>query len=330
MASTSQVRQTAFGSDMKLAPEEAAPIHRRMFAEFCSQEMMAGGPDPQVKLTAEAIKRHPIGGPELAGLFVVPYSCAGAAVLWRLWERKPDPLTWEGWLHQHGGGIPVRKERRPVKGHWGRFSISAATYIQWSQTEYHNVKDSSSYEEVFKSLTKHVKYVGRYAAMKLLETLYQADLIAAQQNTMVPRDAKYPRRTIALLMPEHTEMLKENRDEAEVDALCERIRQGIIARIGQDVTWFQIETMLCIYRQSLKGKYPMGRQDSELGHWTRSMEFYGEEAAVQLNQQFPFSQLRRELYPIEYLGEWNDPPWYGIRPALEEQRKAEMDAMGIA
>lgn len=320
---------------MGLTAEEAAPIHRQMFTEFCLQEMTAGGPDPQVKLTAEAVKLHDAGDEResaaFAGLFVVPYSCAGAAILWRLWERKPDPLTWVPWLEQHGTIIPIRKERRPVKGAWGRFSVCAASYLEWCQTEYPKVS-TSPYADVYKSLTDNVKYIGRYAAMKLLETLVQADLIAYGQDTMVPRDAKFPRRTMALLMPEHTTMLtdKGHSHDHEIDALCGKIKTGIETRIGMSVSWFQIETMLCIYRQSLKGKYPMGRHDSELGHWTTTMAKLPDDVVTDLHDHFPFYLIRGQLYDHEYLGEYGSPPWFGIRPELEAARKERIHALGIA
>lgn len=314
---------------MTLTVEEAAPIHRRMFTEFCNIEMEAGGPDPQILLTARAIQRHHRSSPELAGLFVNPYSCAGGAILWRLQEKKPDPMEWVPWLTQHGKIIPIRKERRPVKGAWQRFSICAASYLEWARTEYPKVRDEP-YSAVYASVNKHVKYMGRYATMKLLEVLYQAEMIRYPQDTMVPRDGKFPRRTMALLMPEHTEMLRGTRQEEDVDALCARIKHGIEARIEMEVSWFQIETMLCIYRQSLKGKYPGGRQDSELGHWNNAMSTLDGGTVSDLHRHFPFFELRKDLYPIHLLGEWNDPPWFGIRPELEEQRKAEMDALGIA
>jgi hypothetical protein len=291
--------------------------------------MAAGGPDPQVNLTGKAIaRRHFVDGrdgAQMAGLFVVPYSCAGAAILWRLLARKPVS-EWEPWLQQHGSTIPVRKERRPVKGSWPRFTKCAESWMKWCDASYQEMRDRP-YREVYKSVTDEVAYFGRYATMKLLETMYQAGITEFAQDTMVPRDGKFPRRTMALLMPEHSEMLlkKGPGDEAEIDALCDRIRQGTSDRIGQEISWFQIETMLCIYRQSLGGKYPAGRHDSELGHWTKTMLIVGPEVADQLHQQFPFHTLRRELYPIEFLGEWNTPAWTGIRPELEAERKAMID-----
>jgi hypothetical protein len=318
---------------MGLTAEEAAPIHRTLFTEFCLQEMTAGGPDPQVKLTAEAVKLHDANDEResaaFAGLFVVPYSCAGAAILWRLWERKPDPLTWVPWLERHGTIIPIRKERRPVKGAWGRFSVCAASYLDWAAAEYRKVS-TMPYADVYASLTKHVKYIGRYAAMKLLETLYQADLIAYGQDTMVPRDAKFPRRTLALLIPEGAEFFNAKGNDTWVDAQCERVKAGIEARIGMPVSWFQIETMLCIYRQSLKGKYPTGRHDSELGHWMTAMAKLPADIVTDLHDHFPFHDIRRNLYDIQYLGEFNTPPWYGIRPELEAARKERIHAMGLA
>lgn len=298
-------------------------IHRRLFTDFCRIEMAAGGPDPQVRLTAEAVRCHTRGGIDLAGLFVVPYSCAGAAILWRLAERKPNPSTWQPWLEQHGKGLPVRKERRPVKGHWGRFTTCVVSWYEWCEKSYPSMVDRP-YADVYASVTKEVKYFGRYATMKLLETMYQAGLMSGQQNTIVPRDGKFPRRSMALLMPEHEAILKGKREEAEVDALADRIRLSISDRLGVEVTWFQLETMLCIYGQSLRGKYPAGRHDSELGHWTRTMAHYGEPAATELRQQFPFSDLRRKLYPVEFLGEWNDPGWDGVRDDLEAERKEEV------
>jgi hypothetical protein len=167
--------------------------------------------------------------------------------------------------------------------------------------------------------------------MKLLEVLYQAGMIDHAQDTMVPRDGKFPRRTMALLIPSRAEMLSGKRDEVDVDALCDRIRLQVSEKIGHDITWFQIETMLCIYRQSLRGKYPSGRHDSELGHWMTAMQqFAGTPAGDELYAQFPFHELRKELYPIHLLGEWNEPSWWGIRPELEAERKAEMHALGIA
>jgi hypothetical protein len=320
---------------MGLTTSEAAHAHRQLFTEFCLQEMTAGGPDPQIKLTAEAVKLHGTGNDTDmaadAGLFVVPYSCAGAAILWRLWERKPDPLEWVPWLEQHGTVIPIRKERRPVKGAWGRFSVCAASVIDWARVEYPKVS-ASPYADVYASVTKHVKYIGRYAAMKLLETLVQADLLAYGQDTMVPRDAKFPRRTMALLMPEYSDILldKGHAYDADVDILCARIRAGIEARIGMPVSWFQIETMLCIYRQSLKGKYPMGRHDSELGHWVTAMSKLDTATVGDLDHHFPFHDLRRQIYDVQYLGEFNTPPWYGIRPELEAARKERIHALGLA
>lgn len=122
---------------------------------------------------------------------------------------------------------------------------------------------------------------------------------------------------------------KGSGNEVEIDALCDRIRRSTSDRIGQEISWFQIETMLCIYRQSLGGKYPAGRHDSELGHWTRTMNALPEDLVDELTKQFPFSELRRHLYPEEYLGEWNTPPWYGIRPELEEKRREELHAVGL-
>jgi len=311
-----------------MTPEEAAPIHRKLFTEFCAIEMGAGGPDPQVRLTATAIMSHPRWSPELAGMFVVPYSCAGAAILWRLMERKPDASTWEPWLRQNGSAIPIRKERRPVKGAWGRFAVCAASWQAWCKDTYPSMIDQP-YKTVYDSITKDVKYIGRYAAMKLLETMYLAQLMDNPQDTMVPRDAKFPRRTMALLMPEHADLLAGKREEDEVDALARRIKDGVELRTGLQISWFQLETMLCIYRQSLKGKYPSGRHDSELGHWTTTMNAVGPQVAEELNQQFPFYRLRSEIYPPHLLGELGNPPWYGIRPELEEERKVMIHALGI-
>jgi hypothetical protein len=312
-----------------VTPEEAAPIHRRLFTDFCRIEMIAGRPDPQVRLTSEAMKLHPSYGPELAGLFVLPYTCAGAAVLWRLVEKKPEPLTWVPWLEQHGQGLPIRKERRPVKGSWDRFTRSADSWLNWCRTEYPLVKNEP-YWEVFASIEKNVAYFGRYATMKVCETLFQADLLRCPQDTILPKGAKFPRRVMAKMMPEYAELLNSGKADDQVDMLAARIKDRLSLRLGVQVTWFEVETMLCVYGQSLRGKYPARSHDSELGHWMSMIRHYGEQAALELYGQFSFHRIRYELFNPEYLGEWNDPSWDGVRPDLEAARKAEIGALGIA
>ncbi len=162
------------------------------------------------------------------------------------------------------------------------------------------------YEELWAGVQKHCRYMGRYGAMKLLETWKRGDLIGEGQPDIRPDGAKYPRRMLAALFNEPALRVapKEGGSGNRTEALMNVQSYALTAkgRVGYDLTWCSFETLLCNYRQFLTApekKYPGGSHDRELAHWIMMTSHFGRDA----DQWFDFYGARKRLFPHEYLAE---------------------------
>lgn len=296
--------------------------HWDLFRQFALAELRSGGPDPQVLLTARAVqslewRRATVA----AGWFVVPYTCGAAAALWgaELWDEDEELLR--TWLVMSHEGVPTRRERRSI---WGtdkvKFARSMASWRDWADYRLPHLTQVP-YSNLYDSISSEVAYFGRYATMKVIEVLHQAGLVSASQSDLRARGAKYPRKTLGLLWPEHADVVNQKGDPRSAVELAQRLAEEVRAYLASfNVTWFQVETLLCNYRQSLDGKYPGRSHDRELAHWVRAEQYWGQE----LRDTLPFFDLRRQLFPAEYLGELGHPPWWAARERLEVAEKAHV------
>lgn len=280
-------------------------------AEFCALEIATGGPDPQVEVAARADS----GTGWFSGCFVSPYTVgAGAALKLHLEPFSEDEEQIERLFVEHRPGLPTRRERRAV---WSpaKMARSLTSYSRWARDVLPSLREAS-YEEVWGSLANETIYYGRYAGMKLIETLHRAGALQARQHSIMPSGAWSPRATLALVLPDQAPLLKDGgnsrRTLAEVDSLAADVKLVVEEQIGREMSWFSYETLLCNYRQSLKGKYPGRSQDRELAHWHTAAGYWGEEALL---EQVPFFELRAELFDHRCLGELRG--WRGARKELE-------------
>lgn len=296
--------------------------YRELFVEFCNAELATGGPDPQVLLTAKALHGTEVDRVVQAGLFVVPYSCGSAAVLWGLYANRFSFDAWPAYLIEHKPGFPIRRERRSV---WGddraKLMRSVTSWVKWAREVWPTVS-AEPYDVVYKSIGKHCEFFGRYATMKVLEVLYQGGLITYAQDSIVPKGAKYPKRMLAMLFPDAdvTFALSDNSDDAHTLKRANELAAEAASWLAGGVTWFQLETLLCNARQAHSGKYAGRSHDRELAHW-RTANGHFTQAGNDLRKHFPFYALRSDLFPHQYLGEKGDPKWWTARPELEEQQK---------
>lgn len=278
---------------------------------FGAAELATGGPDPQVRLVAEATRRLDVDPDWAAGCFVATYTCAGGAAIWGTWSAEQAltyPAELERWLRDHWAGVPVRRERRAV---WraDKLATSLVSYARWAHDRLPALREAP-YVDLYDAIDAEVAFFGRYAAMKVLETLHLAGRVAASQVDIRPRGAWSPRKTLALLYePAHAYRSDAPLDLAEAHELAKHAHDALDGR----ATWFQVETLLCNFRQALDGKYPGRSHDRELGHWLKAEAHWG----PQLRDWLPFYDLRRELFPAHCLGEVGG--WRGARGALEEQ-----------
>lgn len=305
--------------------------YRQIFIDFSRAELASGGPDPQVALWGRTVgaKTH-LHEAERAlqcGLFVAPYTVGAGTVLTYLSEARYPFEHWPAYLIQHKDGFPMRRERRAV---WGddrvKLMKSIDSFAAWCGSELPGLR-SASYDELYASVNKHCAYFGRYAAMKVLETLWHAGLIENSQSSIVARGAKYPRKMLGLMFPEHSERLNSKDNSIETIDLSNELAAEAAQWIGRQVSWFQLETLLCNARQSLAGKYAGRSHDRELAHWRKANGHFRDHG-VDLRLVFPFYRQRRTLFQAEYLGELGDPPWWGSREDLEiEQKRRIKDAL---
>lgn len=292
-----------------------------LFHEFARAELASGGPDPQVRLTARATHRlEPLMAPIAAGWFVAPYTCGAAAALWAadLWHLDEEGLR--SWLVLHHEGLPTRRERRSI---WGADQRKLARcLVSWREFALYRLPQlrERRYPVLYEAVHEEVAYFGRYATMKVLEVLYQAGLVHHGQSDLRARGAKYPRRMLGLLWPEHAPVLTVKGDPAPTLQLAERLALEVQVALPE-ASMFQVETLLCNARQALDGKYPGRSHDRELAHWVRAERYWGRPALI---EAVPFFDLRWELFPHEHFGERGSPPWWAAREALEETQLARV------
>jgi len=276
------------------------------FVDFSALEMSTGGPDPQVEIAANMAPENPTW---FAGCFVVPYTLGSAAVIYQNFPTTNlDGI--EDFLANNWEGIPVRRERRAV---WraDKLAFCLRSYAKWCDEVLPGLT-TATYDELYDSVRDNVKFFGRYATMKLIETLYLADAVKASQTDIRPDGAKYPRRTLSNLSGE-TDILVGNTSSQlnKVNEVASKARDFSISMGLEDPTWFQFETLLCNYRQALAGKYPGRSHDRELAHFKKAEKYWGSSL-----DSAKFYELRKKLFPNECLGELNG--WDGARKELEQ------------
>lgn len=287
--------------------------HNREFEAFSRAELASGGPDPQVKIIAEAITR--LGGSDVektwrAGAFISAYTCGAAAAIWAQlgWEDSSEMIS--AFLRMHGEYLPTRRERRTIWGadrvKWTKNLVSwsalAARVAEWKDL---------AYPALYDTISKNTTYFGRYATMKVIEVLHRAGVVAAGQTDIRPIGAKYPRRTLAWLFGYDIGTIDSDRNDDMALATVNAIAEDLKLKYAIE-SWFDFETLLCNYRQSLRGKYPGRSHDRELAHWRKAEPYWRPETQA---RWIPFYEIRAQLFPHEFLGEIGG--WSGARPELE-------------
>jgi hypothetical protein len=223
---------------------------------------------------------------------------------------EPDLLL--PWLREHWDWIVTRVERRTVRRpEWMAeflrgYSVFARDLpvVCWETTE-----PGLLYEQIW-NRALYVPRLGRYVAIKLLEYLRLLGVNATATNLRA-EGGWSPRATLALLYPDDAEQLTCAKTAEELVLVHQRAAETearLAGGYGLNVPLFQMEVLLCEYRQSIEGRrqYPGRSLDSELG--------YAHKRAA-LTAHTPTSKLpevRAQLFPAQHLGELQG--WAGPRP----------------
>lgn len=301
--------------------------HWKFFAEFCTYELRAGGPDPHMKLVGQMSKNDEASAAETAwrGLcYCAVYNVPTAAVLWVHWPQErvlaDGPTALEVWLRNHWKGIAFRRERKAVRrpdwlskclysaAEWAsKLPEKRATEFGWFAKE---LDPSARFELAYDDACS-VYGFGRYIGQKYVEYGRRYLGWPAQVQDIRPKGGWSPRASLALLFPQHATVLNggDGKEEVAVAIDCSLHAKNRLAQeFGVDVDWYLLQVLLCDYKQSVVGRrqFPGKSQDSELEYDNKLAPFWGKCEGMY--------RARRELFPHQVLGELNG--WNHVRKEL--------------
>lgn len=299
--------------EIPILTAEEVERHRDGFAEFCRLKIDVNGPDVHMKMAG-------VGTEGIAlrermwwfGIYTNLCSTPPAAAIWARWPldralEEGDEL--EGWLRENWAGLPVRKNRRPVRSP-AKLARGILGYARWLDSEMSDpVLNWANYDSVWNSVSENVIFFGRYATIKLLEVFRRY----VGFDKLVAPDIRAnggwsPRKCLAFLYPEHGRLLVQggNSREAigEIHALAAQERLRVSKAINRDVSFYELEALLCNYRQTLSGTFYVGRTiDSELAYYLKVATHFARDPYVR--ERFDFFGTRKRVFPRECLGEFN-------------------------
>jgi hypothetical protein len=293
--------------------------HWPVFVEFVAAERAAGGPDAQLALLAELARMHECDQTEkvwMAGCYGAVHCVPTAFVTWQ--EFRPQEVVADNkrlsqWLLDNWDALPMRVEMRSARMLEKR--LDCLTDFARYALDY---KPGLTYNQRWHHSQVAVKYYGRYMAIKFLELLRQMlepELIAPDIRS---KDGWSPRRSLALLHPEVPILAEATNKSVEAVKAMEDTAIDIQAKLneaGIPISFFQLQVLLCNYREALNGGfYPGGGHDEEMDF----MEIVSKKFSTTL-----VYVARRNIFDQRYLGELND--WFGLRRAkfLEWKQKGE-------
>lgn len=306
------------------------PTHLRehwpLWREFIRAEQAVGGPDCQFTLMLEHARLHndlaydkPRGDEDrevvwLLGCYGAHHVAPSAHAVWdafRIKEAINNTRTLRAWLREHWDSLPVRREMRSHRMIEKRLTC-LQDFARYARSDRWKKGD---FDGLWEDSQRQVKYYGRYMAIKFLELLRRTVRPDVHSYDTRAKHAWSPRACMALLFPEHRDWLADrNANDARTVRRVERFATKIKERLEQKdvhVTYFQLQGLLCNYKEMLYGRfYPGAGHDEELFY----LKSFGDKFNVQ-----PWFETRRRTFKKIHLGEHGTPPWKGIREHVGQQ-----------
>jgi hypothetical protein len=291
-----------------------AQEHWNLFAKFCSEELASGGPDPQLALITHISKTYT--DPErvwLAGCYGAHHCVGSAVAVWLYWDVE-DVLNhtenFGRWIEEHWASLPVRPEMRSHRMVEKRVEC-LVDFARWAHDQ--SWKGITDYDSLWYDSQMSVKYFGRYMAIKFLELLRRSTNPGIVMPDMRAKGAWSPRRTLSWLFPALPRLA--DKDDGSPAALADMDLAASMAIETLSnrkifVNYFQLQVMLCEYREALVGGYyPGGSHDEEMTYLDKVKGI--SDLNTGSNAFSMVYEARRTLFPKQFLGELND--WHGIR-----------------
>jgi len=280
----------------------------QLFVDFCKAETSTGGPDPQMPtIAALARNSEAVEKVWLAGCYGAHHCVPSGFAVWKTF--RPDdiikrPLDLEEWLEEHWKSLPVRPEMRSHRMVEKRAECLHDFALYAVGETWRNKTD---YDWVWRDSIDHVAYYNRYMAIKFLEMLRLMVTPGLVLSDMRAKHAWSPRRTLAMLHPQFGHILGNKEDNSPGTlSLAETMAAETITKLqdyGVSISFFQLQVMLCEFREAtVGGYYPGASLDEELDYIAIAQKDFS------FDEVF---EVRRSLFPHQFLGEIGG--WNGLR-----------------
>jgi protein-tyrosine phosphatase len=227
------------------------------------------------------------------------------------------------WFYEHWAGITTRTERKGVriKENMAKFFEDYAAWTQrlinddlWYLKE-NGLHPQERYELMWDDCLDSVKFLGRYVGIKLLEYYRRYCDIDISIPDVRPVDGWSPRLTLSLLFPDRIDYHLSNDSEVNLEVIQDSSEEALWILqndygFGDTMDMFNLEVVLCNYRQSYVGKklYPGRTHDTERRYSDKIMEHWWE---LDRTEDLHFYEARARTFPHEHLSEFNQ--WHGVR-----------------
>jgi hypothetical protein len=282
--------------------------HWDSFARFCSAELATGGPDPQLTVLEHIGRPHShIERVWLAGCYGAHHCLPSAVAVWerfRPGEVCDGSANLLGFLEKWWDHLPVRPEMRSHRMVEKRHACLVG-FALYAIQEHWVPENNLKYNDLWRDSIDKIPFYNRYMAIKYLEMLRKMVNPTIEIPDMRAKGGWSPRKTLALLHPDKAHILGDKERNSKEDvALTEEVAMNtrmMLMGLGVTVSMFQLQVLLCEYKEALAGGYyPGASLDEELGYIRRSSIFAPHKRIF---------EARRESFPHEHLGElggWDD------------------------
>ncbi len=273
--------------------------HWPLFTEFVQEETAVGGPDAQLSLLVHLGKDAPI----IEQVWLIGCYCAHHCVpsAWAVWkEFRPEELRetderLHKWLAEHWDALPVRPEMRSHR----MLEKRARCLEDFAHYALDESWTKGNYDDVWHDSIESVKYYNRYMAIKMLELLRRVARPDLALYDVRAKNAWSPRITIGMLWPEVNDIVgdRDNNSDKAI-ALAEEYATKTIQELANrnvNISYFQLQVMLCNYRELLNGGYFPGASNYE-------EILYIDQTKNKFDME-PVYQARKEIFKPECLGE---------------------------
>ncbi len=288
-------------------------FHWKAFVNFSKYELLAGGPDPHMRLLGPMMRDlFEEGKVWMIGCYMAGYNIPTAEILYNRFSPeyvRTDIEEVERWLRENWKGLYIRRERRPVKSP-KRLAQYLYSYAWWMEEEFEKLVKAKDFEEVWDGVGK-IRYVGRYAQLKLCETLRRYTGVSLELPDVRAKGGWSPRIGLSYLYPSQAEALNGNDSVFNLQlATGLGVRTQELLRASDiNVDMFHVEVLLCDYKQAWHGRqYPGRSNDSELEHYHTVYSYWGDSYDTKM------FKARQDIMPGWALGE--NCGWDGVRKPL--------------